>query len=415
MKRIAFVSHEQVFPVNSGNRARMLDSILYFQQRGYQVEFFLVNGQWLGEPFIDDKNFDFFTKDFFHLITPKKTMMNRLRFLKLGLKRKLRKSAGFLGFEWGLFTSLDQNEFNLTDCEALHNQYDIIFVNYVFNSWTIQYFTNKGILCLDAHDQFSNRHRSYMGKFPKKYFDFWLSLTDEDEACGLARFNMIFAIQQTEANVFEKLLEEFSYHKILKHATKVNVVSKFPMISQDATLKHYNSIDVLKPKVFFIGSRNPSNLDAAKILQNTLVPAIAKRLPEFSLDVYGAVSDFFSNDILVSGKVCAKGHVKELGEVMYLGDVLLNPMSSGTGLAIKVMDALAYGCCIISTKIGMRGVPVEIYNNNIIIDLDDPDSFLNLVIPVITDPVRCREIGRLNQQLYLSWMHETDLQLKEFF
>ncbi len=111
-----------------------------------------------------------------------------------------------------------------------------------------------------------------------------------------------------------------------------------------------------RPACFFIGSYHPPNLEAVEMIVGELAPRLG-----------GA-------DFLVAGKVCeafagraVPSNVRLLGLVdeadkaaLFHGcDVALNPMTSGSGTNLKMLEYLASGMPVATTAHGARGLDLE--------------------------------------------------------
>ncbi len=100
----------------------------------------------------------------------------------------------------------------------------------------------------------------------------------------------------------------------------------------------------------FMGSGHPPNVSAAEFIARTLAP----RLPEITFDIIGSC--------LPEGKypsnVCRHGVVDDELKNRLLGQasLALNPMMSGSGSNVKVLDYFARGLPVLSTPFGMRGI-----------------------------------------------------------
>ncbi|MFH0878150.1 MAG: glycosyltransferase family 4 protein, partial [Lentisphaerota bacterium] len=98
------------------------------------------------------------------------------------------------------------------------------------------------------------------------------------------------------------------------------------------------------------GSQFPSNVAAGRHLLEQIAPAC----PGVDFVVVGAVCQELK-DARVSGNVSLKGFVGNLHEVLCECDALVNPVEMATGVNMKVLQALAHGLRVISTKEGARG------------------------------------------------------------
>ncbi len=99
----------------------------------------------------------------------------------------------------------------------------------------------------------------------------------------------------------------------------------------------------------FIGGSAPHNREAARFLENTLLPG---------LDVRAT---------LLLGGNCAPegppragvrrlGFVPDLGPLLAAADIALSPVTHGSGQSVKIFDYLASGLPVVTTPFGIRGV-----------------------------------------------------------
>jgi FkbM family methyltransferase len=107
----------------------------------------------------------------------------------------------------------------------------------------------------------------------------------------------------------------------------------------------------------FIGSAYPPNLEAVGLILNQLAPAN----PEVTFVLVGGASE----PSIVAGvaphiprNVRLLGHVSDAGrdEAYAAADMAINPMVTGSGTNIKMLDFLAAGLPTLTTSVGARGI-----------------------------------------------------------
>jgi glycosyltransferase involved in cell wall biosynthesis len=114
-----------------------------------------------------------------------------------------------------------------------------------------------------------------------------------------------------------------------------------------------------EPVLIFIGSGYGPNTEAAHFLVTELVP----QLPDCTLLIAGSVKESY---------LAAHGHtspenVKWLGvidagtrlQLYHAADMALNPMFSGSGTNLKMLDYFAAGLPVVSTPAGARGLQLK--------------------------------------------------------
>ena len=103
----------------------------------------------------------------------------------------------------------------------------------------------------------------------------------------------------------------------------------------------------------FVGSDVPHNREAARLLVDRLLPALAGQ--GVRLVVAGSVSRALSRSHDVALRVA--GEVDDLEPWLHAADVGINPVASGGGSNVKLPTYLAAGLAVITTAFGLRGYP----------------------------------------------------------
>jgi len=135
------------------------------------------------------------------------------------------------------------------------------------------------------------------------------------------------------------------------------------------------------PLLLFMGSGHPPNIDAVQQLF-----AMAITLPKVVFVVLGNVGYAFDT-FTVPQNIWLLGESSETARqiVFEAADIALNPMRSGSGTNLKMLDYFAAGLPVISTPIGARGLPVRDGEHLLIRDLAD---FPEAITRLLADPAR---------------------------
>ncbi len=111
-----------------------------------------------------------------------------------------------------------------------------------------------------------------------------------------------------------------------------------------------------RPIAFFMGSDHPPNRAAAK-----RCVALAAARPDVHVVIAGTVTvtDLGSSSA-TKPTVLGSFAARDLRRLLAMADVVLNPIETGSGTSLKLIDPLSLGIPVVSTVLGARG-------------LDDPD------------------------------------------
>lgn len=111
----------------------------------------------------------------------------------------------------------------------------------------------------------------------------------------------------------------------------------------------------------FIGSWHGPNIDATR-----RIIATASECPDVLFLILGSICGFFQNCSLPAN-ICLLGMVDDNTKAMFLGlaDCALNPMETGSGTNLKMLDYFAAGIPVISTPHGMRGLDLIIPDEHV--------------------------------------------------
>ena len=109
-----------------------------------------------------------------------------------------------------------------------------------------------------------------------------------------------------------------------------------------------------KRVLLFIGSSHKPNVDAANYIINTLSPTML----DSDFVICGSCCGHI--DAIAGENVYIKGFVPDAlkNELMHMASAFINPISSGGGSNLKIIEAMASGTRVVSTHFGARGYDI---------------------------------------------------------
>jgi glycosyltransferase involved in cell wall biosynthesis len=94
--------------------------------------------------------------------------------------------------------------------------------------------------------------------------------------------------------------------------------------------------------------------------------------------------------------VVVTGHVDDVRPYLARAGATIVPLRAGAGTRLKILEAMATGNGIVSTRIGAEGLDVR--DGVDLLLADDPAAFAQAVIRVLTDPELRRRLGTSARQ-----------------
>jgi len=159
---------------------------------------------------------------------------------------------------------------------------------------------------------------------------------------------------------------------------------------------------VVQKKYLFVGNYNYApNVAAAYELVHEIMPYLMEQVPAAHLALVGrGVPEELSN--LGQGSVEIFGQVADVRPYYWEAEALLVPLRHGSGTRLKIIEAMAAGCPVISTSLGAEGL--DVVNGVDILYAENADEFAQQVRRLAEDQVLRMNIVRaardLVQRLY---------------
>lgn len=141
-------------------------------------------------------------------------------------------------------------------------------------------------------------------------------------------------------------------------------------------------------RLLFLGSMSyPPNVDALSNFVARALPAIRRERPDVVLDVVGAdpTPEVLA---LASEQVRVEGLVADVRPFLERAAALVIPLRIGGGTRLKLVEAAAMGCPVISTPVGAQGLAFR-HGEHLLL-ADDEAGFASAVLDTLGDPAAAR-------------------------
>jgi glycosyltransferase involved in cell wall biosynthesis len=210
----------------------------------------------------------------------------------------------------------------------------IVFAEYIWMAPCLDRVPSGVLKVVDTHDLMHVRRELYAPEGTGS----WVDCSADEEADLLRKADVVIAIQQHEKAAFEKLVPDRRVICV-PHAVRVR--------------PGWWSGEPAKHSVMFVGSLNTGNVTGILGFLRQGWPLVRAALPEAELRVYGDIGRKIPED---TPGLRRFGYVRSLGSQYRDSAVVINPVTLGTGLKIKSVEALAYGKALVTTPCGAEGL-----------------------------------------------------------
>ncbi|HYQ56584.1 MAG TPA: glycosyltransferase family 4 protein [Draconibacterium sp.] len=153
------------------------------------------------------------------------------------------------------------------------------------------------------------------------------------------------------------------------------------------------------PSLFHIGSLEwAPNQEGLVWFLVTCWPVIHKKYPDLIFHVAGRNAPQWLIDKINTDGVIYEGEVDDAYTFMNSKAIMIVPLSSGSGMRIKIIEGMALGKSIVSTAIGAEGI--EIKSDENILIANSADEFIEAVSSLIEDKGYFEQLGK-NASAYI--------------
>ncbi|NCA77623.1 MAG: glycosyltransferase [Alphaproteobacteria bacterium] len=356
---ILIISPTPTHPINAGNRSRIYVYSKYLMEVGHEVHFLYSD-----QEDADIRAMEEYWGDRFHHVSYKAPERREYSpFLKKIIP------------DYQYYSHIDDHYNELLDqkIRELKEQFSFtaVIVEYIFNTRAFNLFGKDVLKIVDTHDVMTNRHRHFLRAGKPAV---WYSTSKKEEKKGIDRVDVVMAIQDREAAFYRKMTKR----KVITVGHMVKMVKTDPQREP-------------KRRLLFVGSDNPNNYHALTDFITGFFPLLKSSFPGLECFIAGKIG----MSIPDTDGIIKLGEVADLLEAYKLSDIVFNPLTIGTGLKIKMIEALGYGKAVISTTIGAEGL--EKGRGKAYLVADTPEQFKHQLGRLLNEPGCFENIVRNSQ------------------
>lgn len=204
------------------------------------------------------------------------------------------------------------------------------------------------------------------------------------EATVCRQVDRVIACSAADAKALRQLLPDLQVH-ILPNGVDTAFFRPQPAVPPVASLVFTGKMD-FRP-----------NVDAALWLVHDILPRVRQAHPEATLALVGQRPSPAVARLAEQPGVIVTGRVEDVRPYIAGAQVYVAPLRMGSGTRLKLLEAMAMGAAIVSTRLGAEGLPVQ--SGRHLLLADTSADFAEAVIALLDAPAQRKALGQAARQL----------------
>lgn len=128
--------------------------------------------------------------------------------------------------------------------------------------------------------------------------------------------------------------------------------------------------------ISFIGKMNTEpNVIAVNYFVKDIFPTLKKKYPKLKFQIVGSHPERIQS-LADNTNIEVTGYVDSLEPYYQNSTIIVAPMLTGAGIQNKIIQAMSYGCCVVTSTIGAEGLTI---NNNEIAVIDSTVEWITVL------------------------------------
>lgn len=283
----------------------------------------------------------------------------------------------------GWFNAGNSDFFNFIDDVVSKNHIDIVQVELELCNLTNGLAFENNVKTIFVHHElrFVRSNLDTKGLTLSRFAKNSIDLSKTIEIMLLNKYSAVITLSKTDA---QKLISEGVKSQVFDSLAIVHTDIKKQIVSDD-----YHQLVYIGPEY-----HTPNKIAVEWFLENCWLDILSID-PNYRFKVFG----FWSDDTI--SKITSKySNVEFLGFVEDLSNALKNsilvvPLSIGSGITMKILEASAFGVPVVSTTIGIEGLPFASGEDCFI--ADNPEDFIKSILALKDKELRLKFANRAQQ------------------
>jgi polysaccharide biosynthesis protein PslH len=143
----------------------------------------------------------------------------------------------------------------------------------------------------------------------------------------------------------------------------------------------------------------PPNADGVRWFMNQIFPLVRHQVPNATLTIVGARPPKDIVDFGLRNAECVQvtGYVPDLQKRLERAALMVVPVRAGSGMRVRILEALARGIPVVTTKTGVEGI--DAIDGEHLLVANEPREFAAAVVRLLNDPFLRESLIRNGRRL----------------
>jgi glycosyltransferase involved in cell wall biosynthesis len=253
-------------------------------------------------------------------------------------------------------------------------------------------------LIYDAHNV-----ETYLIKSLPNVSGVFATMTELVENMSCMMCDLIFVVSERDKEQFALLGIPENKIEVLPNSIDVN---RYSTLSDREKVRNKYKLNDRIVMIFHGLLNYAPNEEAVRVLTNDILPDILKRHPDTYLLLVGRYPPKISHP-----NVIVTGFVENLPEYIAAADIAVVPLVKGGGTRIKILEYMACGKAVVSTRKGAEGLNVR--DGRDILLTEHPDSKFTYLVLKLIENVELRKKLGINAQRNAGSLYEWEKNAKK--
>lgn len=376
MKKALLVYHSNICNKNCGINSYLYNIFDLLYRNGIKVDIFVpqpFDSQWdtsacdfIDNIFIDENNYFKDAVNEEHLINYIKRRFLKLSMRIFNFEKKIKKNK----LDW-----IGDREIERFKRVIMNNKYEQVVFSYAYYAKLLDFVPKETQKIISVSDFLS------IQQFEVGNYSFGEVIDEEIDAIN--KFDKAFFISSDEMFFFSNFLKNVKCFYVPHYLkTRDHVVEN-------------KSIDIL-----FLGSDNDHNVVGIEWFLESVYPEIKNR--GYNMLIAGKITTKIKKELYPHIRFI--DYVEDLGAIYNKTKLAISPLKSGTGIKIKIVEAISYGLPVVCTSKSMVGLMEK--NNNGCVVADEAKDFARAIIEILGKNSYMTNLSAQSEKFFNKYFNE---------